>query len=93
MIVNSFAHSISTKPIDQYSRPEFTGRLTLHSLSFFFLLDNQESYFSREMFDLAHILADHGPLAIDAGRHPVLESVYNDFIVCTIPLQSETCHC
>ncbi|KAK4794789.1 hypothetical protein SAY86_012783 [Trapa natans] len=47
MIVNSFAHSISTKPIDQYSRPEFT---------------------------------DHGPLAIDAGRHPILESVHNDFI-------------
>ncbi|XP_031392711.1 DNA mismatch repair protein MSH4 isoform X1 [Punica granatum] len=47
MIVNSFAHSISTKPVDQYSRPEFT---------------------------------DHGPLAIDAGRHPILESIHNDFI-------------
>lgn len=25
MIVNSFAHSISTKPVDRYTRPEFTG--------------------------------------------------------------------
>lgn len=26
MIVNSFAHMISTKPVDQYTRPEFTGK-------------------------------------------------------------------
>lgn len=25
MIVNSFAHVISTKPVDRYTRPEFTG--------------------------------------------------------------------
>ncbi|KAK8599014.1 hypothetical protein V6N13_076956 [Hibiscus sabdariffa] len=47
MIVNSFAHAISTKPFDRYIRPEFT---------------------------------DNGPLAIDAGRHPILESIYSDFV-------------
>ncbi|WJZ82475.1 hypothetical protein VitviT2T_002233 [Vitis vinifera] len=47
MIVNSFAHTISTKPVDRYTRPEFT---------------------------------DNGPLAIDAGRHPILESIHNDFV-------------
>ncbi|KAG5524021.1 hypothetical protein RHGRI_030880 [Rhododendron griersonianum] len=47
MIVNSFAHTISTKAVDQYIRPQFT---------------------------------DNGPLAIDAGRHPILESIHNDFI-------------
>ena len=26
MIVNSFAHMISTKPVDRYTRPEFTGK-------------------------------------------------------------------
>lgn len=26
MIVNSFSHMISTKPVDQYTRPEFTGK-------------------------------------------------------------------
>lgn len=48
MIVNSFAHMISTKPVDRYIRPGFT---------------------------------DSGPLAIDAGRHPILESIHNDFVV------------
>ncbi|PON97698.1 DNA mismatch repair [Trema orientale] len=47
MIVNSFAHAISTKPVDRYTRPEFT---------------------------------DDGPMAIDAGRHPILESIHNDFV-------------
>ncbi|GMQ04857.1 hypothetical protein CsSME_00050130 [Camellia sinensis var. sinensis] len=47
MIVNSFAHTISTKPVDRYVRPQFT---------------------------------DNGPLAIDAGRHPILESIHNDFV-------------
>ncbi|CAA0823128.1 DNA mismatch repair protein MSH4 [Striga hermonthica] len=47
MIVNSFAHTISTKPVDQYTRPQFS-------------------------YD--------GPLAIDSGRHPILESVHNDFV-------------
>ncbi|KAM1050367.1 hypothetical protein TB2_031650 [Malus domestica] len=47
MIVNSFAHAISTKPADRYTRPEFT---------------------------------DNGPLAIDAGRHPILETIHNDFV-------------
>lgn len=48
MIVNSFAHMISTKPVDRYTRPEFT---------------------------------ENGPLAIDSGRHPILESIHNDFVV------------
>lgn len=30
---------------------------------------------------LVVLLVDNGPLAIDAGRHPILESVHNDFIV------------
>ncbi|GFQ04093.1 DNA mismatch repair protein msh4 [Phtheirospermum japonicum] len=47
MIVNSFAHAISTKPVDKYTRPQFT-------------------------YD--------GPLAIDSGRHPILETVHNDFV-------------
>ncbi|MBA0563790.1 hypothetical protein Golob_008752 [Gossypium lobatum] len=47
MIVNSFAHTISTKPVDRYTRPQFT---------------------------------DNGPLAIDAGRHPILESIHSDFV-------------
>ncbi|CAI9095768.1 OLC1v1031774C1 [Oldenlandia corymbosa var. corymbosa] len=47
MIVNSFANTISTKPVDRYTRPQFT-------------------------YD--------GPLAIDTGRHPILETVHNDFI-------------
>ncbi|KAF2313105.1 hypothetical protein GH714_009287 [Hevea brasiliensis] len=47
MIVNSFAHVISTKLVDRYSRPEFTN---------------------------------NGPFAIEAGRHPVLESIHNDFV-------------
>ncbi|KAK9668010.1 hypothetical protein RND81_13G028700 [Saponaria officinalis] len=47
MIVNSFAHMISTKPVDRYIRPEFT---------------------------------EGGPLAIDAGRHPLLESIHNDYV-------------
>ncbi|KAL3497512.1 hypothetical protein ACH5RR_040244 [Cinchona calisaya] len=47
MIVNSFANTISTKPVDRYTRPQFT-------------------------YD--------GPLAIDNGRHPILESIHNEFI-------------
>ncbi|KAF7828437.1 DNA mismatch repair protein MSH4 isoform X1 [Senna tora] len=47
MIVNSFAHMISTKPVDRYTRPEFT---------------------------------ENGPMAIDAGKHPILESIHNDFV-------------
>ncbi|XP_020263535.1 DNA mismatch repair protein MSH4 isoform X4 [Asparagus officinalis] len=47
MLVNSFANMISTKPVDRYTRPEFTV---------------------------------NGPMAVDAGRHPILESLHNDFI-------------
>uniref|UniRef100_A0A0E0Q8C4 DNA mismatch repair proteins mutS family domain-containing protein n=2 Tax=Oryza TaxID=4527 RepID=A0A0E0Q8C4_ORYRU len=47
MLVNSFAFTISTKPVDRYTRPEFT---------------------------------DDGPMAINAGRHPILESLHNDFV-------------
>ncbi|KAM3384356.1 hypothetical protein ACQJBY_008796 [Aegilops geniculata] len=48
MIVNSFAYTISTKPVDRYTRPEFT--------------------------------AGDGPMAINAGRHPILESLHTDFV-------------
>jgi len=47
MIVNSFAHTISTKPVDRYTRPEFT---------------------------------DDGPMAINVGRHPILETLRTDFV-------------
>ncbi|GJN07432.1 hypothetical protein PR202_ga25264 [Eleusine coracana subsp. coracana] len=47
MIVNSFAHTISTKPVNRYTRPEFT---------------------------------DDGPMAINAGRHPILEGLHTDFV-------------
>ncbi|KAG5588937.1 hypothetical protein H5410_039451 [Solanum commersonii] len=47
MMVNSFAHTVSTKPVDRYTRARFTC---------------------------------DGPLAIDSGRHPILESTHNDFI-------------
>ncbi|KAJ8775272.1 hypothetical protein K2173_020276 [Erythroxylum novogranatense] len=47
MIVNSFAHTISTKTVERYTRPEFTS---------------------------------NGPLAIDTGRHPILESIHNEFV-------------
>ncbi|KAL9274463.1 DNA mismatch repair protein MSH4-like protein, partial [Drosera capensis] len=47
MLVNSFAHMVSNRPVDRYNRPQFT---------------------------------EFGPLAIDAGRHPILESIHNDFI-------------
>ncbi|KAK4262585.1 hypothetical protein QN277_028129 [Acacia crassicarpa] len=47
MIVNSFAHMISTKPVDSCTRPEFT---------------------------------ENGPMAIDAGKHPILERIHDDFI-------------
>ncbi|KMZ57700.1 DNA mismatch repair protein mutS [Zostera marina] len=47
MLVNSFAHMISTKPVDQYNRPEFT---------------------------------QDGPMAIDAGRHPILEGIHSEFV-------------
>ncbi|KAF3772431.1 DNA mismatch repair protein [Nymphaea thermarum] len=60
MIVNSFAHTISTKPVDRYTRPEFTVCFFFHGLSF----GNK----------------DNGPLAIDSGRHPIMESMHNEFI-------------
>ncbi|KAL6556890.1 MutS protein msh4 [Orobanche hederae] len=47
MMVNSFANTISTKPVDKYTRPQFT-------------------------YD--------GPLAIDSGRHPIVENVHSDFV-------------
>ncbi|GAB2243428.1 hypothetical protein Droror1_Dr00020203 [Drosera rotundifolia] len=47
MLVNSFAHMVSNRPVDRYNRPQFS---------------------------------EFGPLAIDAGRHPILESIHNDFI-------------
>ncbi|XP_031741354.1 DNA mismatch repair protein MSH4 isoform X1 [Cucumis sativus] len=51
MIVNSFAHTISTKPVDRYTRPNFT---------------------------------ENGPMAIEAARHPILESIHNDFVANSI---------
>jgi len=35
MIVNSFAHMISTKPVDRYTRPEFTGNKIDHFYKYF----------------------------------------------------------
>ncbi|CAL9029334.1 unnamed protein product [Prunus brigantina] len=61
MIVNSFAHAISTKPVDRYTRPEFTGKLLLSGI-------------------IAHEFGYNGPMAIDAGRHPILETIHNDFV-------------
>jgi len=37
MIVNSFAHMISTKPVDRYTRPEFTGNKLIISIIFLFI--------------------------------------------------------
>ncbi|RXI00994.1 hypothetical protein DVH24_001228 [Malus domestica] len=61
MIVNSFAHAISTKPADRYTRPEFTGKLLSSGIK-------------------THDFGYNGPLAIDAGRHPILETIHNDFV-------------
>lgn len=36
MIVNSFAHTISTKPVDRYIRPEFTGIFIFQFVHVFF---------------------------------------------------------
>ncbi|CAI0413178.1 unnamed protein product [Linum tenue] len=47
MMVNSFAQTISSKPLDRYTRPQFT---------------------------------DDGPLAIDSGRHPILETIHHEFV-------------
>uniref|UniRef100_A0A251UEL6 Putative MUTS-like protein 4 n=1 Tax=Helianthus annuus TaxID=4232 RepID=A0A251UEL6_HELAN len=58
MIVNSFAHMISSKPVDRYTRPQFTGKY----------------------INVFLLFVENGPLAIDAGRHPILESVHNDFV-------------
>jgi hypothetical protein len=30
-------------------------------------------------------LSDNGPMAIDGGRHPILESIHNDIVVCIFP--------
>ncbi|XP_022996171.1 DNA mismatch repair protein MSH4 [Cucurbita maxima] len=51
MMVNSFAHTISSKPVDRYTRPNFT---------------------------------ESGPMAIEAARHPILESIHNDFVANSI---------
>ncbi|MQL80267.1 hypothetical protein Taro_012708 [Colocasia esculenta] len=56
MIVNSFAQTILTMPVDKYTRPEFT---------------------------------DNGPMAIDAGRHPILESIHSGFIITIDTIQSD----
>lgn len=36
----------------------------------------------KETNDHVISLIDNGPLAIDAGRHPILEGIHNDFVVC-----------
>lgn len=36
----------------------------------------------RETNNFVMLLIDNGPLAIDAGRHPILESIHHDFVVC-----------
>lgn len=33
------------------------------------------------MHDTVMFLADDGPLAIDSGRHPILENIHSEFIV------------
>ena len=78
MIVNSFAHAISTKPVDRYTRPEFTG------INFVVVAYGIMVFKSviKETNNPVMLLIDNGPLAIDAGRHPILEGVHNDFIVC-----------
>ena len=39
MIVNSFAYTTSTKPVDRYTRPEFTGVILAQFLSFHYKSD------------------------------------------------------
>jgi DNA mismatch repair protein MSH4 len=75
MIVNSFAHMISTKPVDQYTRPEFTGKKICNFCNIFGLR-------WRKLFIyILFYLPESGPMAIDSGRHPILESIHNDFVV------------
>jgi hypothetical protein len=31
--------------------------------------------------DILYYLLESGPMAIDSGRHPILESIHNDFVV------------
>ncbi|KAL6501586.1 MutS protein msh4 [Orobanche gracilis] len=59
MMVNSFANTISTKPVDKYTRPQFTCKCSIIC--------------SVDMID-------DGPLAIDSGRHPIIENVHSDFV-------------
>ncbi|KAL6550163.1 MutS protein msh4 [Orobanche minor] len=59
MMVNSFANTISTKPVDKYTRPQFTCKCSIVC--------------SVDMID-------DGPLAIDSGRHPIIENVHSDFV-------------
>jgi len=81
MIVNSFAHMISTKPVDQYTRPEFTGKKIGNFYNIFVLR-------WRKLFiDLLFYLLENGPMAIDSGRHPILESIHSDFVVSNKHLQ------
>lgn len=75
MIVNSFAHMISTKPVDQYTRPEFTGRKDGNFCNIFVL------WCRKFLIDILFYLSENGPMAIDSGRHPILESIHNDFVV------------
>jgi hypothetical protein len=39
----------------------------------------------QDMLKRVTLLSDNGPMAIDAGRHPILESVQNDIVVCIFP--------
>ena len=84
MIVNSFANMISTKPVDRYTRPRFTGRWLMFFASFCSIVSICWNKASIILF------VDNGPLAIDAGRHPILESVHNEFIVGHILLSLNT---
>lgn len=35
----------------------------------------------KTLVDILFYLLENGPMAIDSGRHPILESIHNDFVV------------
>lgn len=77
MMVNSFAHTISTKPVDRYTRARFTCEYLVITLNTFLM----PRLWINWVVNFSPLEGD-GPLAIDSGRHPILESIHNDFIVC-----------
>jgi DNA mismatch repair protein MSH4 len=109
MIVNSFAHTISTKPVDRYTRPEFTGRVLALCHDFICNANFNSLVYSVFGFRLSLFMTffcvcvclfvylfnyvDDGPMAINAGRHPILEGLHTDFVVrCLIFVYSYFLH-